>query len=590
MLAVVVVLLVGSTGWLAWRATQVVGALEGVVPEVGALRDDLASGDVEGAQARLPGLREAAATATTATADPVWRVALHVPWAGRQLAAVSEVAEAFDVLAQDALPALTRAGAGLDVAALRPVDGRVELAPLVEAAPHLREASVAAARADEIVGGIPTDDLVPPLARRVVEARAAVDDAAGTLATAASAAELVPAMLGVDGPRAYLVLVVSSAELRGGGGIVGALARVTADDGALTLTDHRAARDLPSFDAPVLPLGADEERVHTSRLGRFVQNVTMTPDFPRTAALASEFWVRATGEQVDGVLATDVTTLSYVLGATGPVEVDGLPLDADGVVRALLHEAYLEHPDPEHTDAYFARAAAAVFGALTGGEGDQGGLLPAVRRAVDERRVAVWSADPAEQARLGATGVGGGFLSGAADSAGGVFLDDATGSKIDYFLDVGLGARPAACVAPEAGASAVGEDGDVVVDLVLRSTVPLDTTGLPRDVVGHGIAVPAGTARTTVSFYAPVGGEVVEVRRGSAAIGGVTARREGRDVAVLTSELAPGEEEAYRVVLRPGGPEGVSELWATPTPGSAGRVPVAGCAGTSVDASQPSDG
>lgn len=559
-------------GWLAWRAQQVADALEGAVPVMSELRQDLAAGDVEAATARLPRLRAAAETATAATEDPVWRAAERMPWVGRQVTAVSDVTRAFDLLARDAVPALAQAGAGLDAQALRPVDGRLDLSPLVAAAPQLRSASSAAARAQEIVDRIATDGLVPALASRVVEVQEVVGDAAGQLAAASSVADLVPAMLGADGPRDYLVLVVNSAELRAGGGIVGAVAKVTADDGALALVDHRAARDLPSFDTPVLPLTEGEELVHTARLGRFIQNATMTPDFPRAAAIATEFWERATGERVDGVLAMDVVALSYVLGATGPVEQDGVRLDADGVVRTLLHESYLEHPEPAETDAYFAGAAAAVFGALATGQGDQRALLPAVSRAVEERRIALWSARPAEQDHLAGTVLGGGFLSGAADSAGGLFLDDATGSKIDYFLDVDLRARPATC------GDAVGAQGDVAVDVVLRSQVPADLGGLPGDVVGWDVAVPAGTARTTVSVYGPVGGEVVEVRRGEAVVGGVVAEHGGREVVVLTSELAPGEEEAYRIVLRPAEGRTVSEMWTTATAASGGRMSIMGCA------------
>src|SRR5690606_35432561 len=143
--------------------------------------------------------------------------------------------------------------------------------------------------------------------------------------------------------------------------------------------------------------------------------------------LATEFWRRATGDTADGVIAMDATTLSYLLGATGPVQAPGgVQLDAASAVRLLLHESYLTYPDPDATDTYFAGAAAAVFDALATGQGDQQGLIPAVQRAVSERRLALWASRPAEQEHLGGTVLSGGFLSGAADAAAGVFLDDAT--------------------------------------------------------------------------------------------------------------------------------------------------------------------
>ena len=372
-------------------------------------------------------------------------------------------------------------------------------------------------------------------------------------------------MLGAEGPREYLVLMLNPAELRSGGGIVGSVAVLRADDGALAFGDQVAARSLPRYEEPVLTLAADELEVHSDQLGRVMQNVTMTPDFPRTAALAAQMWRLATGVTVDGVVALDPVTLSYVLGATGGVPgADGTTLTAEDVVETLLLDAYVRYPDQDATDAFFAGAATSVFSAVTRGQGSPEAQVWALVRAAGEHRIALWSADPAEQATLGTSALGGAFLSGPAgvdvDQAG-VFLDDSTGTKLGYFLDQNV-----AVTCTDAGA---------VLTLDLTSRVP-DPAGLPAYVSGEGFSTVApGVLRTRITLYSPVGGTLGEIRSGDRVLGAARAPEAGREVAVLTETLEPGGRSTIEVAVSGGGaPLGV---WRTPGMTGSGQVAPVTC-------------
>lgn len=573
-LAVLVVVL-ALAGWLAWRGLQVVDALEQIRPAVVSLQDDLAAGDVEQATTALGPLQEQSARATAATGDPVWRAASHLPWVGAQLGAVTDVVAAVDLLATDVVPVLAEVAGSIDPESLAPVDGTVDLAPLAAAAPQLQQASEAATRAQGLVDAIDTAGLVEPLADAVEEARTSLRGATSTLEVASTAATLVPPMLGAEGARTYLLLVLNPAELRSTGGIVASVALLTADGGSMSLNRQVAAGDLPQFESAVLPLTADEEAVHTRQLGRLMQNVTMTPDFPRTAELAVELWARTGGEPVDGVLATDPVTLSYVLGATGPVESpDGTVLDEQGAVRTLLYDAYERFPESRDADAFFAGAAASVFDAISSGQGDARALVPALVQAASERRVAVWSAHPDEQGLIGGTTVGGAFLSGAADERAGVFLDDGTGTKLDYFLGTGVEVLSVTCPADGAPATAV-------LSIDLTSQVPADPSTVPSYMTWNGSeGPPSGALQTNVTVYAPVGGglgEVREVHDGTAVVGAWRGQEAGRDVVVVTSRLDPGGAERYEVdVTLPTDQEGLA-VWSTPTLAGPGAVPAASC-------------
>ncbi|MBX9245243.1 DUF4012 domain-containing protein, partial [Actinotalea ferrariae] len=418
-----------------------------------------------------------------------------------------------------------------------------------------------------LVAGVETAGLLAPIAQAVDDARGPLGEAAGVLERADQAATLVPPMLGADGPRTYLVLVLNPAELRSGGGIVGSVAVLDADGGRLALGDRLASRTLPNAGDVDPVLGADEVAVHGDRLGSIMQNVTMTPDFPRAAELAIEHWEAAGGAPVDGVLAVEPVALSYLLGVTGPVTApDGTVLDADGAVRALLHDAYVRYPEQDATDTFFADAAAEVFATMVTAPGDAPGLVQAFGRSVGERRVALWSAHADEQEVLGATPLGSAFFGATAADQAGVFLDDGTGTKLDYFLDMDV---TVSCADPVPGQ---GVRAVLVVDLT--SHVPADVTALPTYMATDEHGEPSlGVMHTNLTFYSPAGGRVTEIRSDGTAVGARRATEAGRDAAVLTSTLAPGGTARYEAVVEL--PDGLSTLGAWRTPGLEGAGTVA---------------
>src|SRR5699024_828832 len=142
---------------------------------------------------------------------------------------------------------------------------------------ELQRAADAGERAAAELATIDSGALLPLVAEQVDVVRAEVTEVASALRTGARVAELLPPMLGADGERRYLALFLNSAELRATGGLVGALAIITADDGVLTMAATRAGTDLPRLDEPILPLTPAEREVHGVSLGRIIQNVALTP-------------------------------------------------------------------------------------------------------------------------------------------------------------------------------------------------------------------------------------------------------------------------------------------------------------------------
>jgi hypothetical protein len=572
-------LLVG--GWLGFRGWQAVGAARDLQAAVDGAGPEVESLDATALSARLPAVQDAAARLRAASADPVWSLGTHLPWVGDDLATVRALAVAADDLAQDAAPGLlgtlaTLGGSddvgGVDGASatdgsdptgtITVPDGWVDLSVLLRAAPDVERAATIAEDLRAALDGVDPDGLVGPLAGPVAQAQALLGS--GTLSSVRELAAALPALLGADGPRTYLLLSLNPAELRAQGGIVGSVAVLQVRDGAVGLVAQRSTADLPERETSVLPLTDDEVQLYTDRLGRWVQDTVLTPDFPRAAEMASAFWADATGQRVDGVLATDPVVVADLLAATGHgIEVDGVQLDAGTLLATLLRDTYLEHGDPRDGDAFYAQVAAAVFGLVGDAVTDPTTARAAVRALVDavgERRVQAWSAHADEQEALAGSALGGAFLTGASTSTGaalGVFLDDGTAGKLDYDLTSTVSVALEGCGTETPTAT-------VTVDLAYDP--PDDVATLPAQVVGDGSSgLPTGWLATNLSVYAPRGSDagVVQVRRDGAVIGGLTGTAAGRDVQVLTSRLEPGGHETWTITVP--APDGALTVWTTPT-------------------------
>jgi hypothetical protein len=552
-------------GWLGYRGLQAERALRSVGDVVVGLQSDISAGRTQALADELPTVQADAARARSATSDPVWRLAEHLPVVGDDLAAVHTVAAAVDDVARDALPAIAQLGTVLSAQEVRGTDGRIDLKPLVDAAPTLALADTTTLRARDAVDAIDTSRLMDRIAGPVVKVQEGLGKASAALDAASQVATLLPPMLGADGPRTYLLVSLNSAELRSAGGIVGAVAVLHAENGSLDLVEQRTTLAFPATAESVLPLTPDELRVHTDRLGRWIQDTVFTPDFPRTAQLVSAIWKRSTGETVDGVVATDPVAVKYLLSATGAIAAPGgVELRADNLLSVLLHDSYLSMKDPAVADEFYTGVAATIFRAVGSGQGDSRGVVEQLARAGEERRLRIWSAHPDEQALLAPTPLSGGFLSGTDDAAAGVFLNDGTAGKLDYFLTTTYAVESMTC-------GKDGAPGSAVVRLDLAYDPPADITQYPMYVTGyHSDALPTGWVQTNVTVYSPVGGSIAEQRLDDSFVGGLAATEAGRAVSVLTSRLAPGGRATYRFTL----PVRASTLdvWTTPTLTSPGIV------------------
>ncbi|NUU04889.1 DUF4012 domain-containing protein [Leifsonia sp. C5G2] len=537
------VVLLFAIVWIGVRGYVAQRALADAIPAADRVKTAIGSGDLPAAERAAAALSEKTSQAAGLTSDPVWLTAEAVPWIGPNLTAVRTAAAASDTVASRVVSPLVAAGEGVDLRALAVKDGRVDLAPIVAAQPAVAKARAAFISARGSVAAIRTGGLVAPVAAGISQLHDVLDHAAPQIDAIGNAVKLLPSMLGADGPRDYLLAAQNPAELRATGGLIGAVALVHADDGAVTLVRQEAGTSIGPWGASVADVPSTTQGLYGPLVGRYLQDANLTPHFPLAATTAAAMWTKTYGGTVDGVVAVDPVVLSGLLKSTGPVTLpSGDTLTSSNAVKLLLSDVYQRFSQPAQQDAFFASAASAVFSRLSSGDVDAKKLVSALAAAGESRRVLVWSAHPDDEKVLGRTTLAGSLPRSDLSSAGiGVYYNDATGAKMDYYLGTSVAAGAAICRA----------DGkpSTLVRVTLTNRAPADAaTSLPEYVTGGGTyGVPPGSIRTRVAVYGPSGGLLAATESDGANYSTVSGVDGGRPVSLFTVELAPGQSRTVSV-------------------------------------------
>ncbi len=387
-----------------------------------------------------------------------------------------------------------------------------------------------------------------PLADAVDTLSGKLAEAADVTEPAARAARLMPAMLGSDSPRTYLVVFQNPSELRATGGIFGSYGVLSADNGKLTLREQGAAsRQLGYFDPPAAELSPTEQALYGGLMARYPQDVNFTPDFPRAAAIFAEMYKERTGGLVDGVLAIDPVALSYTLEGTPGIDVgNGVTLRADNLVDTLLSTAYAQFDEPGQAerDAFLDSATSSVFARVMSGQAEPAAIIEGLQRAAGERRVLIYSTHPTEERDIRFTSLSGALDADPDKPSIGVFLNDGTGAKLGYYLRNQVHLTEGRC----------GTDGRSEIQVRVTMTFDAPPADAPAYVTGTTEQGQPYVLRTNVLTFAPVGGSVTGAQRDGKAIGMQKGADRGRSVGAVTIEMAPGTttELVFTVLAGPG--------------------------------------
>jgi hypothetical protein len=381
---------------------------------------------------------------------------------------------------------------------LKLTDGALDLDLVADVRVPLGSGADVLTRVEHDLDRLQQDWLFPTIQQDVREVTRQVRDAQRDAAFASRVLDVVPELLGADGPKRYFVIFSTPAEARELGGILGNWGILTARDGRLDLERTGRAgelnilndeRDVRLRDPDTYPV-----RYVRAQVDEFWQNVTSSPDLPTVSRAVADLYQQATGEEIDGVLVVDPMALSALLELTGPVEVAGLgePLAAEDAVELLLRGQYLEFPELGERVDFLADAAEATFDRLTQG------TLPGPARiadvlggAVEGRHLLFWALDPAAQPVLAEVGLDGALPSTEHQDVLAIAHANLEANKLDAYLreDVRY------AVEVESTGRLRGE-----LSVTLTNEAPAD---LPAYVAANDEGLPPGTSRVLLSVWTP---------------------------------------------------------------------------------------
>ena len=527
-----IVIAAGLTAYVARQALAAKTSLEQAQDQLQVFRSALGKPDQDLPALYAP-LQASADEAASRTGGGVWAAYEHVWWIGPNLTAFRQTTEVVDALVRDGVGPLATGANGVGIDNLKPKNGRLDITPIKRLAPVTTEVNEAIQAANTAAAEIDTTRVMPQLSAPVTKLQDQLRELAPISQELSATLPLLPGILGADGTRHYLLIFQNNAEERASGGNPASMAMLVVDDGKITLGRQASSASFPHpyKKAPYVPHGkgnSDWDKIYTERSIKFVANLTMTPDFPTTAKMATAMWQDRFGGQVDGVISFDPVALSYLLEATGPIKLaDGTKLTAQDAVSYLLSEVYAKYPDGETQDKVFASAAQTIFGAVTNGKGDPRAYLGQLKHAVAEQRLKVWSAKPEEQSVLLTTPVG--TMLPADNEAAtvlGVYNKADSTSKMSYYMDERIKVSTNACEATPTH----------TVTATVINTLPenkIDT--LPEYVRAHQSHIPAGGDRQLVQVYGPVGGTLKSVTiDGKPVVWGTSANYKKNTVADAT--------------------------------------------------------
>jgi hypothetical protein len=481
--------------WIVVTGFMARTELLAVQADVNRLASEITAGDLTAAQATAADMAGPAQQAYHDTTGPAWALAAALPVGGDPVRTIRAITASGEALGRDALPALI--AARLNLAALRDADGSIDIAAISAAAPSLAAADRSLGMAARTVAAQPAHTWLGVVDQARSEILAPLAGLAHTVRSADIAARVAPAMLGSAAPKRYFIGFQNDAEARGTGGLPGAFGILEASHGKLTFI--RFEKDSVLGTTPTgLSFGAGYAGLYGSAESTALYlNSNLSPHFPYAAQVWAAMWEKHSGEHIDGAIAVDPTALSYLLGATGAVTLaDQSQIDAGNVVALTQSVMYARYSDASERSTYLLDVARSIGDQVVRAHGSSTRLLDALARAAGERRLLIWSADPAIEALLDQTTAAGSIPVTAAPYVGLSIVNDG-GNKLDYYLDRSLRWRRTGC----------GAYREVTVTIALANGAP--ASGLPAVVTERsdnpGYPVRPGDNRLEVGYFATAG-------------------------------------------------------------------------------------
>lgn len=571
--AVVAVLLValGASGFMLLNSAKTVKSeAKEAVEIVGGLKDKVTSGDFSTLPDDAKKIDELCDSMKAETSSPLWTAASFIPVYGSDINAARTMIDALSDVSSNALVPMADNLSQATPGKLFQ-DGMINVSALQAVADSLSSSSKVFKSANEKIQGI-GDTHISQVTELVDKAKDGFATLNGAVDAAEKVAPVLPQMLGANGQtRHYLVLAMSNVEIRACGGFPGSRGVMSVTDGKLELGDFVKV-DMMKEPLSPLPITDEEANLFTTgwgltgfnTLGYTMGDVTMTPDYPRAAQLASDMQKAIVGDDIDGVFAVDPVFLQYMLGVVGGTQLpDGTVVDGSNTAKVLLHDIYWNYP-VEEQDAIFAAVAGSAFNKIVDelGSSDITKIAAAIEKGASEGRILMYSRNDDEEKAAKALGISGALQTDTSEAPIlGVYVNNYSYSKMDWFLDKRV----------TIDSSVENADGSTTyrVTTSLKNTMtPQEKAEMPGYFQGHnGISQDIDDEVLRLYLYAPAGGSISDIKTsGSGSIEMNEATHDGLKVAWGGVHMLLGQDIKVEYTVTTSKDSGHKELKVRTTP------------------------
>jgi len=351
-------------------------------------------------------------------------------------------------------------------------------------------------------------------------------------------ANLSPILLGDNKPKQYLVAFQNTAEARGTGGILGSYAIVEFNNGDIKILKTASNADVKWNTEIPIKMPDEFMRIYGKNPAIFL-NSNLSPHFPYGAQIWIATWQKQYGIKLDGVIGIDPTAISYILKATGDVKLaSGEKITADNVVDKTLSQAYKKYEkDNNARKQYLVEIMNTTFTKLTANQFNKIKMAQAIKRAIIENRLLVYTTDKDAQAQIEKIRVGG-ALQTVANNEYRVVIQNTDASKLDYYLDRTVTVESTECKVNKQALVTV------TVTNTVENAKDLPAYVLTRADKGKPADLKTGQHRFKVFIYGPVEAKLGTVSRSTPGVelgGGGVERK--RPIYVTDVDLAPNQSE-----------------------------------------------
>ncbi len=511
-------------------------SLQGTLSEVENLRAAASNKDLGALSVSIGKAADAIEMADAAAKDPLVQLFSNTPIIGNDIKAASIVASdgRMVLLAAEEVTLvanqLIKAGVGK-----KPLTDSALVASLRDG---MGQMDSAVQKLNLDLQGVDEGQLHFGLDARIKSAKEVVSAFATASSRLTPLVQVGTTVLEQPGKKRWFVSIQNLAELRGTGGITGAFAVVTTNNGKLSLEEYGSDKVLLNDGRINYSSYPEELRDLWGVDLSDWRDINAAAHAPYGARLLADGWQQVRGKKVDGVLFIGQGVVSQLSGAVGPIEVRGVTVDKDNAVDFFAKDIYAKFTNVNVKDAVVGELAKEMFQRLVDGKVSGGGLFAAAANDKTGDRLLAWSRDKSTQQIFSKYQVSGEVSTAfgpnvlvTVNNAGGNKLDAYTTLKADYILGI--------CNV-DTFTGYQGRKSRVTVEITNSSPKGLPAYVDMRLDDSFGEDRPKGSNRNLVTIYGPVGSEAESLTVNGVEDFAINGIERNRPIWIFDLQMLPG--------------------------------------------------